>query len=90
MATVKNPTRWPLFSHVLRQSIDPGKTIRNVDQTLAEEACSSGVFVLGADRGAKAEPVVEAEEASATPVRRAVKKGSKVVEETGAPKAETR
>jgi hypothetical protein len=77
MATVKNPTQWPLFSHPLRQSIDPGQTVRNIDQALAEEACASGVFELGADR-------------SAAPERRVTKKGSKLVEETGAPKAETR
>lgn len=78
MATVTNLTKWSLYSTALKQSVPAHTTVTGVDDDIAGEACSSGVFVLNY------------EDESATPVRQVRTRGSKRVETTGGPKVETR
>ena len=47
MATIRNPTPFSLFSHVLMRSLDAGEVLDGLTDQQAEEACRSGVFELG-------------------------------------------
>ena len=47
MATIRNPTPFSLFSHVLMRSLDAGEVLDGLTDEKAREACSSGVFELG-------------------------------------------
>lgn len=80
MATVTNPTTFSLFSQALRASIPGESTITGVDQALAEEACASGVFILGEH---------ETDEVEA-PTRRRSARGAQVAEEAVEEERETR
>jgi hypothetical protein len=78
MATVTNPTRWDLFSHVMGTIIPSDTTVSGVDDAIAEEACATGVFTLGEDE-------------TAAPVRKARStRAADVVEEATAGDRETR
>lgn len=47
MATLRNPTKFSLYSVALGRSLEAGEIATDVPDAIAEEACRSGVFELG-------------------------------------------
>lgn len=76
MATVRNPTAFPLLCLPLLEVIDPDEEVECSSEVAAQ--VSRAVFIVTDD------------EPRATPVRKAAARGSKVVETTEAPEVETR
>lgn len=80
MATIKNPTRWPLWCHPIQQEIGPGQVVTGLTDEVAAEATRTDVFLLVVDA------LPEESEPDGTPERKTVVRGAQEVEVTTAPK----
>lgn len=83
MATVTNPTVWPLWCQALGRELRPHERATRISQAVAEEATHTGVFVIGED-----DPEPQGE--TSTPPRERVTRGAKATEVTKPPRRERR